>query len=112
MVTCTTQKVIFAVEITKDDYTPLPDVSDAFDISICTLCNTIGRKLKAVGYTILDMKSIWRRSRQNAESIEILCDLTGLKDYEVCYSLGLNKDTLSQEDVGISDYWARSPKTT
>lgn len=103
--------VMYAIEVTKDAYTPLPEVSEAYDSNVCILCNTIGRKLKHAGYTLLDLQSVWRRSRQNAESIEIICDLTALKEYEVRYALGLGNTNLVVEDIGMSDYWVRSPKT-
>lgn len=89
-----------------DDFTPLPNVEDMFDSQFVDLCKRIGRKLKAATFTVDDVKHIWRRSRQNRESLGIISDLTGLTIPEVCYVLNVSSDKCTEDTENISEYWA------
>ena len=104
-----TSSIYFGSGIRNDAYIPQPAAIDAYDTKICNLCNTIGEKLRFAGYTLSELKTLWRRSRQNSESIEIICDLTALKKHEVLYALGLSnqENSIPDEEIGISDYWIR-----
>lgn len=88
----------------NNPYFPIP--AEGEDVGVLETCKRIARKLQHVDYTLNDVKSIWRRSRMDAESLEILMDLTSLTNPELRYVLGIGNKELVVPLQSISCYYA------
>ncbi|MBO5001596.1 MAG: hypothetical protein J6C66_02720 [Prevotella sp.] len=58
------------------------------------------------GWSFSSLTSIWRRSRQDEEAIEIMADLTGLNRQGVRALLGLEDTVPEAQSQGIAAFWA------
>ena len=88
----------------ENPYFPIP--AETEDIGILDFCRTIAHRLKYAGYTVKDVRGIWFRSRHDAESLDILKDLTTLSDKQLRYILGINDVELSVPSMSITCEYA------
>lgn len=88
----------------ENPYFPIPDEKE--DVGILDFCRTIAHRLKYAGYTVKDVRGIWYRSRKDAESLDILRELTTLSDKQLRYILGIADAALEVPKTSITFEYA------